>query len=199
MNTKLTRSGETLKELFMSLKEPRDVANLLEVEYSRLIYHIHKYPESKKYTTFTISKRNGEVREIRSPISPIKILQKKLNVILQHVYTPKPSVYSFIPNRSILDNAKQHLGRKYVFNLDLKDFFPSIHFGRVRGMFIGKPYNLPPSVATILAQICCWEGVLPQGAPTSPIISNMICARMDSELQKLARECRCTYCPIWKR
>jgi len=58
---------------------------------------------------------------------------------------------------------------------------------------MGKPYNLPASVATVLAQICCFNNHLPQGAPTSPIISNMICAKMDSELQDLAWNTRCFY------
>lgn len=60
-------------------------------------------------------------------------------------------------------------------------------------MFMGKPYRLPDAVATVLAQICCFDNQLPQGAPTSPIISNMICAKMDSELQDLAWATRCFY------
>ncbi|MBC1257051.1 reverse transcriptase domain-containing protein, partial [Trichormus variabilis] len=58
----------------------------------------------------------------------------------------------------------------------------------VRGLFIAKPYQLNEEVATILAQICCFQNKLPQGAPTSPIISNLVCARMDKELQKFAKE-----------
>ncbi len=60
-------------------------------------------------------------------------------------------------------------------------------------MFMGKPYNLPQSVATVLAHLCCFKGTLPQGAPTSPVVSNMICAQMDSQLQELARNNRSTY------
>ncbi len=58
---------------------------------------------------------------------------------------------------------------------------------------MAKPYSLPPSVATVLARICCFDGILPQGAPTSPVVSNMICGRLDAELKKLAREHRCMY------
>lgn len=78
-------------------------------------------------------------------------------------------------------------------NFDLADFFPSIHFGRVRGLFQSKPYNLPAEASQTLAQICCHEAVLPAGAPTSPTVANMICARMDSELGKLARQYNCRY------
>ena len=60
-------------------------------------------------------------------------------------------------------------------------------------MFGARPYNCPPQVATVLAQICCYRNELPQGAPTSPIVSNMICAKLDSELDRLARRCRCRY------
>ena len=89
-------------------------------------------------------------------------------------------------------NARVHAGAKFVLNADLKDFFPTINFGRVRGLFMAKPYNLNATVATLLAQIAC-DGSLPQGAPTSPAISNMICAKMDSQLQPLAQRFNCRY------
>ena len=112
---------------------------------------------------------------------------------MQNTYKPKPVVYGFVPGKNIVDNARVHKKKNWVLNIDIENFFPSINFGRVRGMFMGKPYNLPSSVATILAQICCFKNELPQGAPTSPIVSNMICAKMDSELQDLAWNCRCFY------
>jgi S1-C subfamily serine protease len=73
------------------------------------------------------------------------------------------------------------------------DFFPSIHFGRVKGMFARKPYSLPEPVAMALAQICCYDKVLPAGAPTSPIVSNMLCAQMDAQLKEIARRHGCTF------
>jgi Reverse transcriptase (RNA-dependent DNA polymerase) len=85
------------------------------------------------------------------------------------------------------------LGSTLVLNVDLQDFFPSIHFGRVRGLFRAVPYELPDKVAQVLAQICCYEGSLPQGGPTSPIVSNMICSRLDSQLTRLAQRHRCAY------
>src|SRR5262245_27596171 len=75
----------------------------------------------------------------------------------------------------------------------LDNFFPSINFGRVRGLFMAEPFNIPEKGATILAQLCCHHGVLPQGAPTSPIISNIICSRLDRQLMKLARSYHCFY------
>jgi len=113
--------------------------------------------------------------------------------VLQSVYSPRAAVHGFVTARGILSNARRHRRQRYVLNIDLLDFFPSIHFGRVRGLFIAQPYNLPPPVATVIATICCFHGLLPQGAPTSPIISNMICATMDSQLLRFAQSCRCIY------
>jgi RNA-directed DNA polymerase len=90
-------------------------------------------------------------------------------------------------------NANRHLNADFVLNFDLEDFFPSIHFGRVKGLFESKPYNLPEAVAVTLAQVCCHNALLPAGAPTSPTISNMLCAKMDSQLKRLAIDCGCTY------
>jgi RNA-directed DNA polymerase len=98
-----------------------------------------------------------------------------------------------VNGKNIVTNAQAHAKKRYVLNIDLKDFFPSINFGRVRGMLMATPYNLPPDVATVLAQICCYNNQLPQGAPSSPIITNMICAKMDSQLQWLAKDCKSTY------
>lgn len=184
---------DELKKKFYQLKTAQDVAELLEVSYSRLIYHIYKVKPGNKYKEFYVPKRSGQPRTISAPSSTLKILQRKLSQVLYSTYEPKVPVHGFVVNRNILTNAKVHQRRKFVLNLDLKDFFCSIHFGRVRGIFMAPPYKLPSEVATVLAQICCHLNQLPQGAPTSPIVSNMICARLDSQLRSLAQESRCSY------
>jgi RNA-directed DNA polymerase len=189
----LYQSCDDLKRNFFELENKRDVAQLLEISYQRLTYHISVVPEKRRYTVFSISKKSGRLREISAPCTSLKIIQRKLSQVLYSVYEPKAPVHGFIPSKSIVTNARQHTNKRFVLNIDLKDFFPSIHFGRVKGIFMKPPYNLTPEVAIILAKICCYDGKLPQGAPTSPIVSNMICARMDSELRKLAKECQCTY------
>ena len=91
-------------------------------------------------------------------------------------------------------NAIKHHKRRYVFNIDLKDFFPTINFGRVRGFFIKDAnFMLHTKVATILAQIACYQNGLPQGAPCSPVISNLIGHVLDIRLCKLASANGCTY------
>jgi RNA-directed DNA polymerase len=189
----LYKNCDELKEEFKNLKTPRDIARLLDVSYDRLVYHLYKVPENRKYKEFSIPKKSGDTRIISAPATALKILQRKLSQVLYSVYEPKAAVHGFLPSRSILTNAKQHLHKRFVLNIDLKDFFNSIHFGRVRGIFMAPPYKLPEEVATVLAKICCYSGTLPQGAPTSPIVSNMVCPRMDSQLRLLAKEFKCTY------
>jgi len=193
MSLELTASKDELQEAFFALQTRQDVADLLEIPDKQLIYHLYIESPRKKYTSFAIPKKAGGTREILAPDSAIKIIQRKLNQVLQAVYEPKPSVHGFVEDRSIVSNAKVHARRRHILNVDLKDFFPSINFGRVRGLFIAAPYNRNAVVATVLAQICCFSNQLPQGAPTSPTVSNMICAKMDAQLQQLARRHKCTY------
>lgn len=195
MSLRLSTEPEELTSKFAALKTAQDVADLLEVDRAHLNYHLYISPRSTRYTKFDIPKRAGGTREITTPITALKIIQRKLNQVLQHVYYDKrrPSVHSFITEHSILTNAKKHLRREWVLNIDLKAFFPSITFPRVIGLFKKKPYEIPIPAATVLAQICCFEDKLPQGAPTSPIVSNMICAKLDNELGRLARKHKCKY------
>jgi RNA-directed DNA polymerase len=189
----LTTPPSEQRQAFSSLKSPREVAKLLDYRYSSLIYQLYKVPDVKKYELFEIPKKSGGARRITAPLHSLKLIQRRLAQILQNTYKPKPVVYGYVQGKNIVDNARPHKKKEWVLNIDLENFFPSINFGRVRGMFMGIPYNLPDTVATILAQICCFNNELPQGAPTSPIVSNMICAKMDSELQDLAWRNRCFY------
>ena len=193
MSLILTATPEQLREQFAALHTRADVARLLDVEENQLIYHLYISPATERYTVFRIRKRSGGFREIAAPVTALKIIQRKLNQVLQSVYQIKPAVHGFVQDKSIVTNAQAHSRQRFVLNIDLMDFFPTIHFGRIRGMFMSRPYNLNEDVAQVLAQICCFDSRLPQGAPTSPIISNMICAKMDSQLRRLAQRHRCIY------
>lgn len=193
MSLELSRSVEEITREFKALSTPRDVAKLLETDYSRLVYHLYKIPVSKKYTVFEIPKKSGGARRITAPISPLKILQRKLCFVLSRIVEPKIGCHGYVLNRSIRTNALEHSGKHYIFTIDLLNFFPSINFGRVRGLFMAPPFKLNDKVATVLAQLCTHENSLPQGAPTSPVISNLICRKMDQQLNRLARKYGCNY------
>jgi hypothetical protein len=188
MNQKLTKTDSEILESFSKLESRSDIAELLEITDKTLIFYL--YRKIDNYNIFYLEKKNGEKRKISAPISPIKILQRKLAYVLSLIYEPKAYVNGFCRGKNILKNAQGHIKKRWILNLDLKNFFPSINFGRVRGLFMSNPFNFNEEVATILAQICCFEGSLPQGAPTSPIISNMICFKLDNELFRLAKKYR---------
>ena len=122
----LSASEEELRERFFALRTRRDVAELLEIDESRLIYHLHIAPPSKRYTTFEIPKKSHGVRRISAPVTALKIIQRKLNQVLHVVYQPKAPVHSFVRERSIVSNAKVHKRQRNVLNIDLKDFFPRL-------------------------------------------------------------------------
>ncbi len=178
-----------LKQKFLALQNLNDLASLLGVKSSSLRHYCH----AKPYRTFLLAKKAGGYRAISAPTGALKTIQRRLAAILLEVYGTRAPVHGFALDRSIKTNAASHVGRQYVFNLDLENFFPSIHYGRVQGMFTSKPYSLPQPVAKAIAQIVCHSGSLPQGAPTSPIISNMICGGMDAKLKLLARQHQCRY------
>lgn len=187
--------GGDLKQIaaeFRRIQTHAELAALLEVTPERLYFLAYKKRRGR-YRAFRVPKRRGGERIIREPAAGLKVLQQKLNQILQVLYEPRSCVHGFVPGRSIGTNSQVHVGARYVLNIDLKDFFPSINFGRVRGMLLATPYTIAPAVATIVAQICCHDNELPQGAPTSPVLSNMVCSKLDSELVRLARRCRCEY------
>jgi retron-type reverse transcriptase len=189
-------------EALKSAQTLSDVARLLLFKPSALSYLIIKQPSAGKYTTFAIPKRTGGARTIKAPAARLKLLQASLSDLLQDCLDEidkarnrKDNIaHGFKRGRSIITNATQHRKRRWVLNLDLQDFFPSINFGRVRGYFIqDRDFQLPAAVATVLAQIACDNNELPQGSPCSPVVSNLIAHVLDMHLVRLASRVGCTY------
>lgn len=185
-----------------------DVAALLGFKTSALAYCLYSKSAQPTYKKFHVPKKSGGTREIAAPIPQLKLLQRRLSDILQNCLeeirtthgrddgseSPDQVIHGFVRNRSIITNARQHRRRRFVFNVDLENFFPSINYGRVRGFFLKDVhFLLQPKVATLLAQIACHDGALPQGSPCSPIISNLIGHILDVHLVRLAARCGCTY------
>ncbi len=194
MKVELQTKPEELMKKFSALKSKADVADLLEIEESFLNKILYGIEERKKYKTFEIHKKAAKKRQISAPPKNIAILQSKLNSIITLVYNPKPCVHGFTKKRSICSNAKPHTSKRHIINIDLKDFFPSIHLGRIRGALKSKPFQIGKEASEVIAQICCMDdGILPQGGATSPIISNIICRSLDNKLMVFARNNRCQY------
>ena len=175
-------------------------ASLLGVakEYSRKSVkqkslNYYAYHCKQRYKEFTIAKRGGGARTIKAPKRGLKRLQALLNICLNALFMPREAAHGFIPGRNIVTNALPHIGRRYVYNTDLKDFFPSTHFGRVYAVLRLKPFEFSEEVAYLLANLCTDYGSLPQGAPTSPTLTNLVCQRLDRKLVQLAKKNRCTF------
>jgi 5S rRNA maturation endonuclease (ribonuclease M5) len=186
------KSATTLNEL----------ASLLRLKPAALSYVLFKHPDYAKYTTFEIPKRSGGTRVIQAPINRLKLVQRKLSDLLQdcaeeiNVSSGRVDLtaHGFRRDHSIITNAWRHRHRRFIFNIDLEDFFPSIHFGRVQGFFkADRNFMLHDTVARLIAQIACHEKKLPQGSPCSPVISNLIGHVLDIHLVALAAKTGCRY------
>jgi hypothetical protein len=160
-----------------------------------------------RYREFKIHKKSGALRSIHSPVKGLKTIQRALSFILQCVFEPHKSATGFVRNKSIVDNAQLHVGNIYVYNLDLKDFFPGIDQARIWKCLQLPPFNLKDkkiNLASAIASLCCtqmlverknasgeWEkvmrNVLPQGAPTSPAMTNIVCQKLDYLLSSVAK------------
>lgn len=194
-----------LARLWENMQDKKDLLTLLNKTLSILygdnanpinLQHLNHYIYSancdERYFSFQIpKKKKGEFRTINAPCSGLKTIQRCLNIIFQAIYTSHPSAYGFNPKHSIVDGATIHIQQKFVFNIDLKDFFSSITAGRLYKRLQSKPFCLNKDIASMVTDLCCYTNidginVLPQGAPTSPIITNFICERMDRKLSKLA-------------
>jgi RNA-directed DNA polymerase len=182
-----------------------DVARLLDLQPRLLSRAIYKTSESAKYSSFSIPKKGGGSRDILSPNKSLKFIQSRLSRLLYQCYFDmygqpdnlrRVISHGFQKRRnlSIFTNASRHTSRRHVLNLDLADFFPTLNFGRVRGFFIKHDkFKLGDKAATAIAQLACFRNALPQGAPSSPIISEFLAQPLDIALQKLAKAHRCTY------
>jgi len=180
----------------LNLKQVYDLgslAALLGTSPQRLGYFLYKVPIEKQYKHFAIKKRGGGTRPIHTPTKNLKILQKNAHKQLLQLRNFKSCVNGFVPGRDIKRNAQFHVGQKYVLNIDLQDFFGSINYGRIFGLLKKPPYSLGSKVAAALAKACTLHNSLPQGAPTSPILSNLVCTKLDSELSRLAAANKCVY------
>ncbi|MCG3181034.1 MAG: hypothetical protein BIFFINMI_03402 [Phycisphaerae bacterium] len=143
------------------------------------------------YRAVEIPKRNGSTRTLHVPPPPLKFIQRRILKRILGRVDLAPCVKGFRRGYSIRGNAWPHVGKDVVLNLDLRDFFPTITAARVFGMF--KSLGLDKPTADVLTRLTTCQGRLPQGAPTSPAISNIICRKLDRRLEGLARSAGAAY------
>ncbi|EKL9827750.1 reverse transcriptase family protein [Vibrio alginolyticus] len=159
------------------------------------------------YKLFTVEKRNGTARQLVTVDKQLKSIQRNLLQYFEQNYDVSQYAYGFVRGtsnfqtntkhlrtRGVVTNALAHTNKKLVISLDLENFFPSITFPRVMGLLKSKPFDFSNKQSAILASLVCLPKAidekrgLPQGSPTSPIISNLICKKLDYQLGNMARK-----------
>ncbi len=193
------------------LAAPADLAAALGLTVPRLrwlCFHADA-PAKTHYTYFTIPKRSGGTRKLAAPHRQLAAAQRW---IFDQILAKLPitdAAHGFVPGRSTVTNARPHVGQRIVINLDLADFFPSITFPRVRGLFASLGYS--PAIATLLAMltteaprvevefagrthyVATGPRALPQGACTSPTLANLVARKLDRRLGGATRKLGWTY------
>lgn len=195
------KTKQDLLQLLNDLKQSMTRSQVYPFTMRQLMRLCNPNRVSGRYKKFFIPKKSGGKREINVPCGNLKWMQMCLNEIFKSVYTPSVSAMGFVEGRSVLDNARVHVGSYYVFNIDLQDFFTSIDQARVWKRLQLEPFNFPKDVANVVAGLCAIKTkraagdeetsstayVLPQGAPTSPLLTNAICDTLDRRLNGLAK------------
>jgi retron-type reverse transcriptase len=193
------------------LSTPADLAGVLGLRVPRLRWlAFHTEVASRiHYVQFTVPKRSGGQRTLSAPHKALANAQQWILENIVSKLPAEPAAHGFVAGKSILTNAREHVARDVVISVDLEDFFPSITFPRVRSVFQRAGYS--GAIATILALLCTecprrtvqYDGKtyhvaigprgLPQGACTSPGLSNQVARRLDRRLTGLAKKFGLSY------
>lgn len=202
------------KGKYSEIKDLVHLSYALQINTRKIVFFANDHEKSHwKHITFT--QDNGKIRELYVPENGLKKIQRRINMCIldqEQAKLPK-EITGFIKERNILNNAEKHCGKKIIINVDIKDFFYSIPFGRVFHLF-NKKLGFNKKTSFILTKLCIYsEGkelidtgkkkkrkklkymntLVPPGAPTSPAISNLICERMDSQLMEMSKKLGMTY------
>lgn len=144
------------------------------------------------YRKFNIKKKNGKLREINEPLPSLKEIQIWINeFILKKVEKDNKYITSYKSNTSIKDNAKFHKNQKNILNIDIENYFGNIPIRKVYEYFLGLGYT--SNLSFVLSRLCCYKNSLPQGAPTSPLLSNLVTKNLDNRLLGFARKMNLRY------
>lgn len=181
----------------LSVKSLNDCCKLLQTEQHKLVL----LSQQPKYKVYEIPKKNGQYRLIEDPEINLKKVLRKLNDFLQAVYfTKRPDcVHGFCisadkeENRTILSNAQKHIGKPYMLNIDLKDFFHTITIQLIYEIFSKQFPRFQSDLIDTLVNLCNYRNRLPMGSPTSPVLSNFASLEMDALLMQYVSYSGITY------
>lgn len=208
---KLTKEQKLyIKNSFENLQSLDDLVSIINYTLTKVFSFVgitkenilfNTNPSNQRYRSFTIKKKTGGERVINAPKLLLVRTQKALSAIFTICMKIHPKAMGFTEGKSVVTNAQLHTGKNYVYNIDLKDFFHSFKKWQIKRIFTQTSFQLPEEIANYLASLCVHtididgkkEQVLPQGAPTSPILTNILCKKMDIALDKLAKKYKATY------
>ena len=209
-SNQLKKTDSDLEQLAKhNLPKITDIKSLAQllgitVEELRFLSYDRKLNQVSHYITYGIKKKSGGIRKITAPKPKLKRVQRSILDKLLSKVDINLAAQGFMIGKSIVSNAVPHIGAGIVINMDLKDFFPTISFKRIFGLY--KKLGFSPQISTVLALICTipeeeklrvhgkeWylnseKRYLPQGAPTSPMLTNIICRKLDSRLTGIAKQ-----------
>ena len=164
--------------------EHRHLAQLIGIELSDLRY-LGSGSETL-YHEFEIPKRSGGTRSIASPLPILAHAQRWLDFNIFRNIQISEFAYGYVKGKSNLDNAILHIGSEGILHLDIKDFFHSIKYSTLNRLIISLGY--PPSIVRMISKICTRYGHLPQGAPSSPQLANILFRDADEAISNLCAE-----------
>lgn len=200
-----------IKLRFEKIRNVREFVSLLnyiennisipkEEIYELTFSHLYKLSKSKdnRYNEFCILKKSGRLRQINSPDKLLKRVQSLINILLQIVFESHSHYCSngFLLGKDIKRNAIPHTNKKFVLNIDIEDFFPSINFRRIKVVLELAPFNLfgeREKIAFLIANLGTYKNYLPQGSPMSPLLSNIVTQKLDRKVSKFCLVNRIKY------
>lgn len=190
---KSLKTIEDLSVLLTDIKKNVMKIKRYPITAKQLLLFSNDHVSPRRFRTFHIKKKSGGLREIKAPTYQFCFILKALEIALSSVFEADSAAMGFAPGKSVVNNANVHVNQNYVFNIDLKDFFPSIPQARIWGRLKVKPFNFPHEIANVIAGLSCafddnqQKNVLPQGSPVSPLLTNAICNRLDYKMKGVAK------------
>jgi len=194
------------------ITDDKQLTEFLAIDYKQLRYLVYHRDvvTFDNYHRYTLAKAKGGERNIAAPKAILKNAQRKILEEILYKISPSQHTHGFLVQKSVITNAQAHqTNPELLLTMDMQDFFPTVTFARVKGMF--KNFGYSGYTASLLAMICTYcermpievrgitryvktsERILPQGAPTSPMITNILCLKLDKRLSALAKKYNATY------